>query len=620
MLRPEYLFIWILFHLAAVELPKSISKRGQPDLRATELVAKMQYQEAARSYKSVDKIKSAPELRALAVAFTELGQNDTARALYLRLFQRFPQRTNPTDELNLALLERRLGNYSTVDSAVTALKMQSFAGYPIMNQPGNLFLEESKSLTAKLPDAQLRTFQNSFAHYLPIKDPVSQEWFFHERKLVNSGLLSSIDLGDGLPFAKIMKAENWGDSVGVYGTLLKNQFLNRHVELSYIDSFGNKYVTTNHRLVNDSDAYLLDIFRYYKDEKVGKYTLQVLNDQLWQHNLSGFVMNASQTRGLYCSDMVGGVGRADIYVCDIEWNEDNEPKIVNSASIGEVVNTLLSESDPYFINDEIIAFSTEGHVGYGGSDIYFYHIPTNRLVNAGSKINTMGNEYGARYIDGTLYWASDAYKNNPQLRSLALNQEVINWFFSSFSEILDIAEPEDFTPITLPVATVEKPFNLWAELGDIEVDEGLKFLLMPDSMRLKIAREIKDTANYADFRLRTLIYPEDGLICDAKFEIELWIVIELLKRRKDWAVDIRSYTDSRGSSIFNLDLSKNRAAFLREYFIFYGVDKNQIDAMGYGELFPINQCIDGVACSDEEHRRNRRTTLHLKRRDIQAKL
>lgn len=618
MLRPEYLFIWILFHLAAVELPKSISKRGQPDLRATELVAKMQYQEAINSYKSVKKIKSAPELRALAVAFTELGQNDTARALYVRLFQRFPQKTNPTDELNLALLERRLGNYSKVDSAVTALKMQSFAGYPILNQPGNLFLEESQSLTAKLPNAQLRTFQNSFAHYLPVKDPVSQEWFFHERKLVNSGLLSSIDLGDGLPFAKIMKAENWNDSVGVYGTLLKNQFLNRHVELSYIDSFGNKYLTTNHRLVNDSDAYLLDIFRYFKDPKLGKFSLQTLNDQLWQHNLSGFVMNASQTKGLYCSDMVGGVGRADIYVCDIEWNEEKEPKIINSASIGEVVNTLLSESDPYFINDEIVTFSTEGHVGFGGSDIYFYHIPTNRLVNAGSKINTMGNEYGARYIDGTLYWASDAYKNNPKLWSLPISQDVINWFFNNVTDTSGLAEPEDFTPEELPIANVDQSANPWAALDDIEIDEGLKFLLMPDSMRLNIAREITDTANYPDFRLRTLFYPEDGLICDAKFEIELWIVIELLKRRKDWVVDIRSYTDSRGSSTFNLELSKNRAAFLRDYFTFYGVNKNQVDAIGYGELFPINQCVDGVACSEEEHRRNRRTTLHLKKRKTQA--
>lgn len=618
MLRPEYLFIWILFHLAAVELPKSISKRGQPDLRATELVAKMQYQEAVSSYKSVKKIKSAPELRALAVAFTELGQNDTAKALYLRLFQRYPQQSNPTDQLNLALLDRRLGNYARVDSVVTALKMQSFAGYPILNQPGNLFLEESKSLSAKLPKAKPLKFQNSSAHYLPMKDPVSQEWFFHERKLVNSGLLSSIELGDGLPFAKVMKAENWSDSIGVYGTLLKNQFLNRHMELSYIDSFGHKYITTNHRLVNDSDAYLLDIFRYSKDPKLGKYTLETLNDQLWQHNLSGFVMNASQTKGLYTSDMLGGVGRADIYLCDIEWNTQNEPKIANSYSLGEVVNTILSESDPYFINDEVIAFSTEGHVGFGGSDIYFYHLPTNHLVNAGSKINTMGNEYGARYIDGVLYWASDAYKNNPEVWSLPLSQEVISWFFNSFADDVELTEPIDISSETVPLALGKKVVDPWAVLSELDVDEGLKFLLLSDSARLKIARNVTDSANYPDFRLRNLFYPEDGLICDAKFEIELWIVIELLNRRKDWVVDIRSYTDSRGSSAFNMELSKNRALLLRDYLMFYGIRKSQIDAIGYGEAFPINQCVDGVVCSEEEHRRNRRTTLHLKKSKTQA--
>ena len=119
MLRPEYLFIWILFHLAAVELPSSIAKRGQPDLRATEFVSKMQYQEATRSYNNIKKVKSAPELRALAVAFSELGQNDTAVALYNRLFNRFPAKANPTDKLNKALLLRRMGQYAKADSLVT---------------------------------------------------------------------------------------------------------------------------------------------------------------------------------------------------------------------------------------------------------------------------------------------------------------------------------------------------------------------------------------------------------------------------------------------------------------------------------------------------------------------
>ncbi len=615
MLRPEYLFIWILFHLAAVELPSSIAKRGQPDLRATELVSKMQYQEATRSYNNIKKVKSAPELRALAVAFTELGQNDTAVALYNRLLNRFPAKANPTDQLNQALLLRRMGQYTMADSLITELKMQSFAGYPILNQPGSLFLDETQYLTDKLTTAETRLFQNSNTHYLPVKDPVRGDWYFHERKDVNSGLFSSYDLSDGMPFGKIMKAMSWNDSLGVRGSIVKNQYLNRHFELSYIDSFGNMYITTNHKLVNDSDVYLLDIFRFYKDPKVGKYTMEPMNDQLWQHNLSGFVMNESQTKGLFCSDMMGGLGKSDIYICDIEWMKDNAPKIVNPYGIGEVANTLMSDFDPCFITDDIIAFSTEGHVGYGGSDIYFFDLINNRLVNAGSKINSNNTEYGVRYYDGILYWSSEAYDSKPVLKHIAMDRELISWFFQGQPVTEEITEPQEIPDgefIDEPITS--EPISASDIISTLEVDKGLKFLLLPDSVRLEIAKNVSDSANYTDFRLRTLLYPQDGLICDEKFETELWIVIELLKQRPNWVVDISSYTDSRGSADFNKTLSKNRAEFLRDYFLFYGVQKNQIDVHGYGEEFPINHCIDGVVCSDEEYKRNRRTTMHLKKR------
>lgn len=614
MLRPEYLFIWILFHLAAVELPTSISKRGQPDLRATELVAKMQYQEAVHSYKNIKKVKSAPELRALAVAFTELGQNDTAAKLYDRLFKRFPAKSNPTDQINHALLLRRMGQYPKADSLVSELKMQSFAGYPILNQPGSLFLEETELLTNELPMAQIRSFQNSNAHFLPVKDPVSGEWYFHERKAVNTGLMSSYDLADGLPYAKIMKAKNWMDSFGVNGTIVKNQYLNRHFELSHIDSFGNMYVTTNHRLVNDSDVYLLDIFRFYNDPKVGKYTLEPMNDQLWQHNLSGFVMNESQTKGLFCSDMMGGLGKSDIYICDIEWSEEQAPKIVNPYGIGEAANTLMSDFDPCFITDDIIAFATEGHVGYGGSDIYFFDLMNNRLVNAGSKINSNNNDYGVRYYDGVLYWSSEAYDSNPVLKYIPMDRELITWFFQGGPATEEVTEPQEYPEEEIVAETIlPEPASMTDIIGNLEVDNGLKYLLLNDSIRLEMAKNVNDTSKYLDYRLRTLLYPEDGLICDSKFETELWIVIEILKRRKDWSIDISSYTDSRGSSEFNKSLSRNRAEFLRDYFTFYGIDKNQIDVHGYGEAFPINHCIDGVVCTDEEYKRNRRTTMHLKK-------
>ena len=107
----------------------------------------------------------------------------------------------------------------------------------------------------------------------------------------------------------------------------------------------------------------------YNEEKDIVEALESLNDQLRQHNLSGFVMNESQTKGLFCSDMMGGLGKSDIYICDIEWQEDKSLKLSNPYGIGEVANTLMSDFDPCFITDDIIAFATEGHVGFGGSDI-----------------------------------------------------------------------------------------------------------------------------------------------------------------------------------------------------------------------------------------------------------
>lgn len=614
MLRPEYLFIWILFHLAAVELPKSISKRGQPDLRATELVNQMQYQRAVESYRSVKKVKSAAELRSLAYAFTQLGKNDTALALYAMLNRRYPQKVTPTDELNVALLHRRNGNYYLADSIISQQKVQSFAGYPILNQVGQLFLDESALLNSKISNPITKRFKFSNETLSPVKDLSTGDWYYTERRRVSAGLMSSVDLSDGEPFEKMVKANNWNDTI-VSGTLWNKQGLNRHIELTYIDSFGNRYITTNHRLVNDSDRFLLDVFRYFKNPKVGSYTMESLSDQLWQHNTSGFVMNESQNKGIYCSDMMGGLGKADLYVCDIEWT-GLKPKLTNYYNLGEAVNTTMSESDPCFVTDNIVAFSTEGHVGYGGRDIYFFDLNTQKLINAGNKINSAGHEYGIKFYDGVLYWTVDNYKGSKEMKFLTLNPSILQWAFDKLSGVNEIEEPVEVEEEIISDAREKEldpqdNVNFWERL---DIDEGLKFLLLPDSLRLSISENLVDTALYSNYRLQNLLYPEDGLICDSKFEVELKIVINILKQRPNWVVDIRSYTDSRGSADFNQKLSQERANLLRDYFLFYGVKKNQIDAKGFGETFLLNHCLDGVACSEDEHKRNRRTTMHFKKR------
>ena len=72
-----------------------------------------------------------------------------------------------------------------------------------------------------------------------------------------------------------------------------------------------------------------------------------------------------------------------------------------------------------------------------------------------------------------------------------------------------------------------------------------------------------------------------------------------------------SKTHRRGSVDYNPDLSQKRAESVVNYLISKGISKSRLVAKGYGESKPINKCIDGVICTEEEYQQNRRTTFKI---------
>ncbi|MFK7952780.1 MAG: OmpA family protein [Ekhidna sp.] len=76
-------------------------------------------------------------------------------------------------------------------------------------------------------------------------------------------------------------------------------------------------------------------------------------------------------------------------------------------------------------------------------------------------------------------------------------------------------------------------------------------------------------------------------------------------------VEIGSHTDARGSASSNQSLSERRAKSVVEYLISQGVDKERLLAVGYGETQPLNECKDGVECSNSQHSKNRRTEFKI---------
>ena len=90
---------------------------------------------------------------------------------------------------------------------------------------------------------------------------------------------------------------------------------------------------------------------------------------------------------------------------------------------------------------------------------------------------------------------------------------------------------------------------------------------------------------------------------------QLAIIIE---RNREINLQLIAHTDSRGDGASNLDLSERRASAAKEYLITKGISELRLNSLGLGEEQLMNECKDGVVCTEPEHAINRRTEIRLK--------
>lgn len=615
MLKPEYIFIWILFHLGAVELPRTLANRSKPKTPAYEQVKHMRYQSALASYKTLNDVKLAVEYRSIAIALSKLNQNDSALVVYSKMLTKFPNSILNKDLLDIALISRKIGNYSYSDSLISVLKAGEYSylnvfddyldtNYHHKHQGLDLFSKSKK---------QFKFNSNSSVNYGAVRNPRDFSWYFHTKESLPDGLLNSISGTDKQPYGQIRAAMNWNSETVSNGQLFQDRVINRYVELSHIDSFGNYYVTMNNRFVNDSDQFLLQSYRYYYNPKIGKFTFEGIGLEQYFYNVSSFVLNESRTKGLFCSDMPGSLGKSDVWICDVAFDKTGKIALSNIGNLGPKVNTILSESDPVFINDEIIAFASEGRVGFGGYDLYFYSLINNEVSNAGTFINSTKDEYFPKYYDGKLYYSASDSANTQSVYSVNVPYETI---YESVLPFIPAAPADNYTNTVVAdvrpsSGTIQNTLDQVKKesMNKYDYARKMSFVLLSDSERLETVQKVDSTSNYKDYKFMTLFHIDNEFVIEKDFEKELEIVAALLNKRSDWGLEIRSYTDSRGPKAKNLKLSQSRADYVAEYLKNKGVNSGQILPIGFGESMLINHCTDGIECSEEEHRQNRRTEL-----------
>ncbi len=90
-------------------------------------------------------------------------------------------------------------------------------------------------------------------------------------------------------------------------------------------------------------------------------------------------------------------------------------------------------------------------------------------------------------------------------------------------------------------------------------------------------------------------------------EQELRKLIKLMNDNPNLKIELASHTDSRGEAKYNEWLSQKRSDSVTDYLIENGISKERIVSKGYGESRLINNCANGIPCSEAEHLENRRT-------------
>ena len=346
---------------------------------------------------------------------------------------------------------------------------------------------------------------------------------------------------------------------------------------------------------------------------------------------------------IFSSDMPGSKGLADLFFVQISENGS----LGSPQSLGDSINSEATESFPFLNEDGDLYFSSDGHPGLGGLDVFvikgFLTLLSNdnlsRCVvqHLPSPINSTYDDFAfTTYDEGNRGYVSS---NRPD----GVGDDDIYSFeaFEKCSVNIKGVVTDRLTKKVLPYAKVtlmhadgthvaETRANRNAEFSFVEQDcedgnmllraekEGYAFsekrwevnklpkqtfelVLNPIKTQYGVGDDLTEALNieniYFDYNQHDIRY-------DA--EIELQKVIEVLHAYPNMKISIRSHTDCRGAKLYNKHLSQKRAKATLNYLVRNGISPTRLSAKGYGESQLIEHC-DCKTCSSVKHQANRRS-------------
>jgi outer membrane protein OmpA-like peptidoglycan-associated protein len=343
----------------------------------------------------------------------------------------------------------------------------------------------------------------------------------------------------------------------------------------------------------------------------------------------------------FASDMPGTLGSFDIFKVAI--NEDGtygEPE-----NLGETINTKHREQFPFLSKYNVLYFSSIGHLGYGGLDVFRSNLVNDTFdkpVNLGSTINSPLDDfaYVIREKDNKGFVSSNrtgydrlfGFKRevNPltiyQVEGVVqdLNSKellagsLVTLFDESDTVIQDTIVGDDayyifkiepnkkykvrgtrkaYIPQDVEFSTDSK--------GKVQHDIYLNLESFADAEE-RVKEKEKGTEQVVQVELDKIFFDFDEAVIREDAANTLNVLVDLMNKYPTMEVEVSAHTDARGPDQYNLELSKRRAASTLEYLVSQGIERNRLKSIGYGEMQPLNKCVKEGICDDREYDINRR--------------
>lgn len=331
----------------------------------------------------------------------------------------------------------------------------------------------------------------------------------------------------------------------------------------------------------------------------------------------------------FISDMPGGFGGTDIYKTVIENGVWSKPE-----NLGNIINTAGDEMFPYMHNDGTLYFSSNAHNTMGGLDVfmtYFYFGRWMTPENLNYPLNTTWDDYGFSLLDDdTTGFVSSSRLEGDKMYEFTKKPPTFNLYGVARKK----GKKERVEGVTVSI-TKESDGEVINMVSDGKGEFKIK--LRPEevyhlvctkigcftrtdiisTMGLKYSQDF-----YADFEVEEIVIDKPIVLENIYYDFDKWNIredaakelnklVKLLKDNPTIHIEMGSHTDCRGTDKYNLVLSDKRASAAVRYLIFKGIEPERLTWQGYGELKPVNRCVNGVKCTEEEHQQNRRTEFKV---------